>query len=106
MNAKTLRALHASLRKWEKIIAGKGQDLGPRNCPLCKLFYTKNELDPKCCVGCPVAEKTGRRWCLGTPYDKWVDAAREYEGKPSKQNIAMCIKIATAELNFLKGLVP
>lgn len=106
MNAKTLRALHASIRKWEKIIAGTGKDQGPSNCPLCKLFHTKNELDKQCCVGCPVAEKTRRRWCLGTPYDKWVDAVRDYDGNPSKREIARCIKIANAELDFLKALVP
>jgi len=36
MDAKTLKALKGSIKKWEKIIAGTGVDKGGDNCPLCK----------------------------------------------------------------------
>ncbi len=102
MEAKTLRALRGSLRKWEKIVAGTGEDHGHHNCPLCKLFYSENELDKNCCVGCPVSAKTRVPWCLETPYDDWLDAKPDDE----KPNPPEAIRAAKAEVKFLKGLLP
>lgn len=39
MNSRTLKALKGSIRKWERICNGTGEDRGPRNCPLCELFF-------------------------------------------------------------------
>lgn len=88
MNAKTLKALRGSIRKWERIVAGTGSDNGPHNCPLCRLFFWNREA----CEGCPVAAKTGRAQCDGTPY-------RDYDWSGSKED-------ARRELNFLKSLLP
>lgn len=88
MDADTLEALRGSIAKWEGIVAGTVRDMGMSNCPLCQKFaYPRgNE-----CRGCPVAERTGRSDCRGTPY---------YEHDEEKPETAQ------AELDFLKSLLP
>lgn len=90
MDAKTLKALHGSIAKWEGIVAGTMDDRGEDNCPLCKLFLKKN------CEGCPVFEKTLEEGCHGTPYRQTLRAksTEEYDSH------------AQAELDFLKSLLP
>ena len=68
MDTKTLKALKGSIKKWENIVLGKGQNLGADNCPLCKVFLTRN----RPCVGCPVRTKTGKVGCGGTPYEDFI----------------------------------
>lgn len=98
MNAKTLRALQGSIRKWEKILLGTGTDLGHNNCPLCKLFHKHD------CKGCPVQEETGQRWCAGTPYEAWSDAQQLVGDKPSRNKNKLFE--ARRELDFLRSLLP
>jgi hypothetical protein len=38
MDEKTLEALKGSIRKWEAIVDGTGEDDGADNCPLCHMF--------------------------------------------------------------------
>ena len=92
MNKETLKALKGSIHKWEKIVAGIGDDDGPDNCPLCQLFNTSDVDELEACNGCPVAEKTGEQYCLRTPYD-------QYSGAATTSN-------AKKELAFLKSLLP
>lgn len=87
MTARTLKALRGSIRKWQKIVAGTGKDQGPDNCPLCELFWNNKK-----CDGCPVAAKTGRGLCAGSPYVDYCDEL-------STAN-------ARRELAFLKSLLP
>lgn len=96
MNRETLAALKGSIKKWEAIVKKEEMDDGPHNCPLCALFFWKEDM----CVGCPVMEKTGVDGCGNTPYDEW-----------SRENFAEVIdkeslKLAKAELAFLKRLLP
>jgi hypothetical protein len=86
MDKTTLKALKGSIAKWEAIVAGTGHDNGGDNCPLCKMFLYKE------CHGCPVNEETGRKFCHGSPYEKW----NEYHS----------VGHAQAELAFLKSLLP
>jgi len=101
----TLKALKDSIKKWEKIVAGEGEDKGTINCPLCWLYYGS---DSGTCVGCPVMRKTGLADCKGTPYTNWVRHHME-------QHLDMfscvvyceeCKKLAKRELEFLKSLLP
>lgn len=48
--------MEASVRKWERIIAGKGTDGGVLDCPPCRVFYVL------VCMGCPIAEYTGKKF--------------------------------------------
>jgi len=92
---KTSRALEQAIRKWEAIVAGSGRDLGPENCALCQLFYYKN------CVGCPVYQSTGLRYCAGSPYEEW-----SYYGYRSATDGGDIVpyELAKKELEFLKSL--
>ena len=103
MNARTLKALRGSIEKWEAIVAGTGMDLGAANCPLCALFRAAD------CSGCPVAKAAGRPDCSNTPYIAWIRVGRDrrrtiilYSGRVS----ARLKRLAQAELDFLKGLLP
>lgn len=90
MPAKTLKALRGSIAKWEGIVAGTIEDYGEDNCPLCKLFLKKN------CEGCPVYARTHHEGCWETPYRATLeaDSKEEYD------------RLAQAELDFLKSLLP
>ena len=60
-------ALVGSIHKWAMIAYFGGKDKGPRNCPLCEKYFSKD------CEGCPISVKTGENCCGGTPYKKWID---------------------------------
>jgi hypothetical protein len=99
MDAKTLFALRGSIRKWEKIVAGKGTDRGADNCPLCLL--TDNS-----CTGCPV-NKITKNGCSPTPFAKW-DSHQIIEHPTyaiNKVRCPECKRLAKAELSFLRGLL-
>jgi hypothetical protein len=103
MDKKTLKALKGSIKKWEKIIDGKGVDTGSGNCPLCHLFYYERG-----CRGCPVSEKTGETDCLSSPYEKWnwhVNI-KHSDRNSIKVYCKTCKNLAEKELKFLKSLLP
>ncbi len=61
MTKKAIRALKASIRYWDDLIAGK-DNYGPDGTgdPLCKAV--------RCCEACPIHQHTGLPFCRGTPY--------------------------------------
>ena len=71
MDKKAVKALRGSIKKWERIVLGTGEDLGPQNCPLCKEY-----LRGFSCDGCPVYKDTGEPFCDGGPYVEWQSAFR------------------------------
>lgn len=96
MSTETLTALRGSIRKWERIVAGVGEDRGSTNCPLCHLFRKNRD-----CQGCPVSTYTGQDSCDGTPYDDYSEAEeRVFFRKRLMQ------KHAERELAFLRSLLP
>ena len=104
MKPATLKALKASIVKWERIVTGEGFDKGRDNCPLCKKFIAKD------CEGCPVAKRTGRTNCNDTPYRDFVDAA---DREPAARGDAVyhatspaARRVALKELRFLESLLP
>jgi hypothetical protein len=108
---RTITALKGSIEKWQAIVNGTGHDDGVVNCPLCQAFKYK-------CVGCPVFNKTGSRYCSGTPYNDWSDydpseeellelTPEQREAKSlDKVFNAESKRLAQAELDFLKSLLP
>lgn len=103
MDAKTLEALKASIAKWERNAEAKTPTeyrIGESDCPLCSLF-----IYPDRCEGCPVFDRTGERFCKGTPYivasslRTWWSAGDE--GFRRRANAA-----ARDEVAFLKSLLP
>lgn len=96
MKPATLKALRGSIKKWQGIRAGTMEDLGADNCPLCKLFLSREY-----CSGCPVAGKTGQDSCNGSPYELLGSFGSYIRNNKSLQNI-----VADAEILFLKALLP
>jgi hypothetical protein len=96
------RALEGSIRKWERIVAGTGSDLGSDNCPLCQLYLRRKQSAP--CDGCPVMERTGKPFCAGSPYETWSSAEEELVSRLTVQS-EEDRRLAQAELDFLKSLL-
>ena len=107
MNPETLKALEGSIAKWEGIVRStKAEDRGMSNCPLCRLFFNPY------CFGCPVKEKTGMNGCQGSPYQDWDShyknshAVKFVEVASRHKDCPDCLRLAKAELEFLKELLP
>ena len=111
MNAKTLKALKGSIKKWEKILDGKAIDEGRGNCPLCQLFWNEirpcNTPDNK--ERCPVKIRSGRVGCNRTPYSTWTQHQLNVHGvywTDKRIKCDKCKPIVKKELDFLKSLLP
>lgn len=108
MDKKTLTALEGSIEKWRKIVIGEGVDNAGDNCPLCKLYISL------ACNGCPVKDKSGRQFCIDTPYADFIRAVRneKEEAGLSRYESTNCVigydshKAAINEYNFLYSLLP
>lgn len=119
MNKTTERALRGSIKKWERIVLGTGEDLGSYNCPLCAMFVEKNST----CGGCPV-EQAGHDNCARSPYENFGAAyrieLRKFVGRykerdfyysygeedPRKVIGPLTMQAAIDEYNFLVSLLP
>lgn len=99
MDDKTLDALRGSIAKWVAIRDGTGKDDGVKNCPLCAVFLPNLTRTP--CNGCPVAERTGRISCCGSPYHAW-----DYLSSGPSVKTEADRALAQAELDFLRSLLP
>jgi len=99
MDSETLKALQGAIKKWQRIVAGTGEDRGVVNCPLCQMFVVPHvdlnghPIDDLVCVGCPVMKKTGKRYCEGSPYPEYRLVDKNTEN-------------AQKELDFLRSLLP
>ena len=98
MDARTLTALQGSIAKWEHVVDGTGADEGPDNCPLCQMFRSK------CCL-CPVDAKT-EGGCSNPEWYAWIDHMIDRHDLERSVQCPECIKLAQAELTFLKSLLP
>lgn len=96
MKKQTLAALKSSIRHWERLLIGADTYMGPGYCRLCKIFNERHW-----CAGCPVYEKTGKRWCEGTPYLKASEAHRQGQAATRKE-----LPLIFDELRFLRSLLP
>jgi hypothetical protein len=94
MDAKIAEALEGSIEKWRKIVEGSGVDYGIINCPLCTVFFDA------ACRNCPVATRSERIYCGGTPYSDWNDCV----GDDSRATTPELKALAQAELDFLISL--
>jgi len=104
MDDETLEALKGSIAKWRGVVAGTVDDQGTNNCPLCARFHPF-EGGSGCLKGCPVAARTGRSGCLGSPYSDYDEAQEsdpeENPGRHEQMQAAAC-----AEVAFLISLLP
>lgn len=105
----TFHALQGSIDKWKAIRDDEGEDQGGVNCPLCKKFYRAS------CYAddgkqCPVAFRTGRIGCMGTPFETWVKHHDHEHINYNREGSTVCKchvcrGIANVEVRFLQSLV-
>ena len=92
--------MESSVAKWDRIIAGKGADGGVLDCPPCRLFYLL------VCIGCPIAEYTGKKFCRGTPYPRWYwHHVNDHEEFRRKVYCPQCLQYATEMRDFMVEVV-
>lgn len=95
-----IRIMEASVRKWERIIAGKRSDGGVLDCPPCRIYYML------VCFGCPIAQHTGRKFCKGSPYIPWYRHQLECHDKMfRKVYCPECKKLAEDMRDFMIEIV-
>jgi hypothetical protein len=87
MPAKTLSALKKSIKLWQKKDVTEHHN---ENCPLCLLFYDDE------CAKCPVSTKTGKSYCVDSPFISWGRAYNNAERESARKK----------EVAFLKSLLP
>jgi len=101
------KALEGSIKKWEGIAEGEGEDSGVFGCPLCKLYC--DTAKDTCSKSCPVVIETNEMICRNTPHKEWIHhQSNEHDrgGFPFSRvkGCRTCTRLSYNELNFLKGL--
>ena len=97
------KALEASIKHWEENVrrAKFGllnlRHISQSDCALCKL-YNQPDNEHRCSTACPVKRRSGRDFCLGTPY-RYVRRALVF----NEVSVAVA-NAAKEELKFLKSL--
>lgn len=105
MNSKTLEALRASIAHWDRLASGnrnKGEMIGVNHCSLCSVFYSLTSLS---CDGCPVMQRTGKRFCVDSPYGEAANIIEDNEGEAG-YDLPAFKETAMRELEFLRSLLP
>ena len=108
-------ALKKSIKKWERIVKGKGTDKGPHNCALCKFYHNHKQpaLFKYWCINdgekCPIFQATGRKSCNRSPYEKWEKhhelEHQCYDSDPLHIECEKCLELAIHEWAFLKSFI-
>lgn len=79
MTQEQREALAKSVEHWRQICECKtaaqaGQLLGRGQCACCQIWNNKEESSEEDCIGCPIFEHTGKRYCGGTPVNVAYEA--------------------------------
>lgn len=105
MDDKQLILLKQSIEHWRRLATGtarKGEGIGPAHCPLCLEFCLTYA---NACIGCPIYEKTEKKFCGGTPYSAAKDAIKMDGNWQDVFDDNFKAK-AALELAFLESLLP
>lgn len=118
MNEK-LEALLKSINHWIDVVVDPvNTKIGAPECALCQRgaeaqkasLAAKVRLPHHVCHDCPVAAKTGKGYCINTPYAAFSEAMEDYKttASPAPAPVAFMRlrKLAAEELRFLVSLVP
>ena len=109
MNRKARAALNKSIAHWKRMRDANELNIGEmpsgKDCPLCSIYQDSIPA----CAGCPVQQKTGKDFCVGTPfeeaYEAWgeaYDALEELNGEQEAR--AKWRRAAAKEIKFLESL--
>jgi len=117
MEAKVLTALKGSIKHWEENTNNDEFDADACSafaCPLCYMFnphvtqphLSFVEMQMIDCVGCPIMEKTGYKYCRDTPYFEAQMAHENWADEDSNMTKDAFRAAAQKELDFLVSLLP
>ncbi len=109
MDEQTKAALRSSIDiKWKGIRFRGGEDKGIDDCDLCSLFYYSEIEEEENCSGCPVKEKTRKKWCKNTPYILWIKHQNRIHGflRVVHPDCEECEILCDAQIAFLESLLP
>ncbi len=106
MDDRTEKALEKSIEHWieDNVKAEKTEDakIGCDSCALCNLFGTKEG-----CEDCLVFKKTGKHFCIGTPYDAAYKAIDTWQWDVKDKNRREAFNNASQDMvDFLISLRP
>ena len=106
MNPQALNALRESISHWEAMRDDWRSSVpNSENCALCRVYnHRENAIFD--CLGCPITNATGYRYCVNTPYEAARKLRRHLHSDSTSEQLAQWHKAATAEIEFLKSLVP
>lgn len=93
--------IKASALKWWAIMKRNEEDLGRRNCALCKEYYSDWGTFLDYCKGCSVSLFTQQNFCYGTPYDDWINHHGKYHYHERTVKCPECYNLARDEFLFL-----
>jgi hypothetical protein len=104
--ARRIKAIQGSIRKWVDIAYFKGIDRGGDNCDLCQEFTIVHR--GACCIYCPIFQSTGYAGCNKTPYARW--SVHQLYAHPDQfsTSIALCpecVNLAKQEIEFLESIL-
>jgi hypothetical protein len=111
LKTRQIEALEKSIKHWEENIKQElaiKVDLSAESCECCNQFLKNSSLGN--CEGCPIFEKTLRRFCRQTPYifvseERYKILAgrglKQQKEAPVTQSLRSAIK---HELDFLRNL--
>lgn len=92
--------MEAAVRKWNRILAGKGSDGGVWDCPPCRIFYMLF------CMGCPIAAYTGKKFCKRTPYGPWYHHQIDDHGYMIRKiRCPECERLALAMRDYMQEIL-
>lgn len=110
MRKATVTALKKSIATWERRATGECIKPGEDNCALCNRFDPEDIMDP-CALPsedrCPVDIYTSGNGCItAKAFRAYLDAYDMVLDKPAFAKRAKARKLAQAEVDFLKSLLP
>lgn len=106
------KAVGGSIGKWIYLRFAPGTlEFGTTDCPLCTLFHKELPDGESNCSGCPIHERTGKHFCVGTPYIDWANHQDTHEYVIGSTNFhrhepgcSTCEQLIDGMVVFLKSL--
>ncbi len=101
MTSEITRVLEDSILQWRSVVADPlGEWPKVRYCALISLYSTVG------CSECPVFARTGKPYCLETPYDEFFNTVAQVRKQElqSDEGLKRLRKAATNVLQFLVSL--
>jgi hypothetical protein len=110
MDARTLFALKASIRKWGRLACQADcieVNIWAESCPLCAIYNPKdNPVESPMCVGCPVMNSTGKDECRGSPWGRASGELWTWRDNKSGHGRDAFHAAARDMADFLRTLLP